>query len=727
LLSLAESTFDIPENELNNMFKTALKERNLNQIHNLGAKSRNLNFVRSNPNGVPAPFQANIFASQAGQAKTLMSPVKFNPHSVQQPNLMGSFSKNTPNSMVINNMAETSFQVAKELIKKPDLRGNADPVQQLNGLRVPKKFCPFKMAPSCDFTSPYRTLDGSCNNPQHIWWGQAEMPYKRIVRTQYADGISEPRSSVDGSPLPNPRQIACALHGESHEIEEFITHMFMEWAQIINHDMTSLSINSDEEKDLGTCKDCKKTEKCLPIMIEDAFACNCIKQMAHECIEFTRSSATFADVECTLGRREQLNLQSSFLDGSIMYSTKQADLEKLRDRTRGRGMMRLAQNDLLPQDQTEKPSDCLDFRPNQRCFKGGDDRVNQNPALMSMSTILVREHNRIARILGSMNPQWEDEVVFQETRRVMVAFMQHITFNEYVPILLGQELSALLGLAPGRDSAPSTFRYNINHDPRIGNEWAASAGRFGHSMIRSALSRLDNHYNAAGMTSYYLRNSYFRANHLYDTCQGGMESVIRGLLVDPIMKVDRWFSDDITKHLFETTDDLGRPFNFDLVSINLQRGRDHGIPGYTTFRQFCNLTQITTWQEMKKAIPADVVDIFQSLYKFVDDVDLFSAAVSELKQDGAIVGPTLSCLLGNQFRDIKFGDRFFYETSEQPGAFTPQQLNEIKKVTLSKILCRNMKDTPGIQPFALLSSAIKDNEMVNCTNLPDLNWSFWKN
>ena len=211
-------------------------------------------------------------------------------------------------------------------------------------------------------------------------------------------------------------------------------------------------------------------------MIQNNFTCNCILQMTHKCIEFTRSSAAFADIDCSLGRREQLNLQSPLLDGSMIYSTKKETLEKLRDRNRGRGMMMLADNDLLPQDPTEKPSDCLDFREDQRCFRGGDDRVNQNPALMSMSTILVREHNRIASILGQINPQWSDEIVFQETRRIVVAFMQHITFNEYVPILLGQSLSELLGLTPAKGFGQYSA-YDENQDPRIANEWAA-AGKF---------------------------------------------------------------------------------------------------------------------------------------------------------------------------------------------------------------------------------------------------------
>jgi peroxidase len=99
----------------------------------------------------------------------------------------------------------------------------------------------------------------------------------------------------------------------------------------------------------------------------------------------------------------------------------------------------------------------------------GDDRVNQNPALMSMQTLLVREHNRIAKILASLNPMWQDETVFQETRRIIVAMMQHITFNEYIPILLGPTITKKYELQPDRGTKYFT-KYNPNIDPRLANE-----------------------------------------------------------------------------------------------------------------------------------------------------------------------------------------------------------------------------------------------------------------
>lgn len=97
---------------------------------------------------------------------------------------------------------------------------------------------------------------------------------------------------------------------------------------------------------------------------------------------------------------------------------------------------------------------------------------------------------------------------------------------------------------------------------------------------------------------------------------GGLESMARGFLKDPAMKVDRWFTDDLSKHLFETMDDFGRPFHFDLVATNIQRGRDHGFPAYVKFREFCRLTPIRSWQEMRNFIQPDVVDIFMTLYKY---------------------------------------------------------------------------------------------------------------
>ena len=118
--------------------------------------------------------------------------------------------------------------------------------------------------------------------------------------------------------------------------------------------------------------------------------------------------------------------------------------------------------------------------------------------------------------------------------------------------------------------------YDAGMDPRISNEYAASAGRFGHSMVRTDYSRVNRDYKSAGTKSFLLRNSYFRANDLYDREEGGLEALVRGMLKDPLMRVDTWFTSELTQHLFEVKNSLSQPFHFDLAAINVQRGRDHG-------------------------------------------------------------------------------------------------------------------------------------------------------
>jgi len=629
------------------------------------------------------------------------------------------FGKTTKNAMNQDLAAEIGMQVTRQLMNTR-LARNADPFAVLSKLKAPPRFCP-QQALNCSAGAPYRTFDGSCNNQANSWWGQSERPYKRWLTPDYADDLSEPRRSVDGSELPNAQKVACSFMEEKYEYESFVSHMFMQWAQMKNHDITSLSlVFNEEEAKVSNCG-CEVTPKCFPIMLNnDGYTCNCPNSMTKPCLPFKRASATFPDPDCTIGRREQISLVSSFLDASSVYGENEAKNKKLR--LGFRGLMRLQKNGLLPQE--DETDDCREFKPAQKCFMAGDDRVNQNPGLMSIQTLMIREHNRIALKLSEINPTWNDNTVFEEARRVLVAFQQHITMAEYAPILLGPQVAPKHDLLP-RPSGQYFTQYNPQADPRIANEWAAAAGRFGHSIIRGRWSRLDKDYNAT-FSSMMLRTQYFHANSLYSKCSGGLESVMRGMLVDPIGKADPHAADDITKHLFERFDDAGKPVHANLFAINVQRGRDVGVPSYIKFREFCMLPPYRTWTELASVMSAESVSALKKNYKFVDDIDLFVAMLHEKRLSDALVGQTLACLLAHQLKNIKYSDSFWYETDQEPARFTISQLNEIRKITLAKILCRNLENTPKIQTHAMLTTKLTQNKLVECSSLPDINWSLWK-
>lgn len=63
-----------------------------------------------------------------------------------------------------------------------------------------------------------------------------------------------------------------------------------------------------------------------------------------------------------------------------------------------------------------------------------------------MHTLMAREHNRIAHALSQINPHWDDETLYQEARRIVIAEIQHITYNEFLPIVLGKEVMEKFGL-----------------------------------------------------------------------------------------------------------------------------------------------------------------------------------------------------------------------------------------------------------------------------------------
>lgn len=150
---------------------------------------------------------------------------------------------------------------------------------------------------------------------------------------------------------------------------------------------------------------------------------------------------------------------------------------------------------------------------------------------------------------------------------------------------------------------------------------------------------------------------------------------------------DRHVTDEVSNHLFE---DKTVPFSgMDLPAINIQRARDHGIPGYNEYRKYCNLTKARSFEDLGDLIPEGTIRDLKRLYAHVDDIDLFPGGLAEVSLKGGIIGPTFACIVGNQFRKLRTCDRFWYENDNVFTRFTKDQLNEIRKTTLARIVCDN--------------------------------------
>ncbi len=132
------------------------------------------------------------------------------------------------------------------------------------------------------------------------------------------------------------------------------------------------------------------------------------------------------------------------------------------------------------------------------CFKGGEDRTSENLGLTGIQVLFLREHNRIATELANINKNWNDDLVFYETRRIVIAMYQHIIYNEWLVSVLGKKFHEQNGFLPLKNGFFNGYDRSVN--PALYNEFAAAALRFGHSLVRNKLNRFDSKNQVIGAT-----------------------------------------------------------------------------------------------------------------------------------------------------------------------------------------------------------------------------------
>ena len=217
------------------------------------------------------------------------------------------------------------------------------------------------------------------------------------------------------------------------------------------------------------------------------------------------------------------------------------------------------------------PALAKDCRVKGGCSLVGDERGDENIALHSMHTLWVREHNRIATQLKTINANWKEEKLYQETRKIVTATYQHIVYSEYVPKL--GHLRRYNG-------------YNLYIDPSIINAFATAAFRFGHSLVPNAFSQLNQNFNKV-RESVLLQQAFFNTKPVRDH---GIEATLIGLMANQSNEVNMEFPEAVGRKLFIPFGD--KSGYDDLMARNIQRGRDHGLATYGTWRRVCNLPKI---------------------------------------------------------------------------------------------------------------------------------------
>jgi hypothetical protein len=562
----------------------------------------------------------------------------------------------------------------------------------------------------------FRPLDGSGNNLAHPSWGAANTLYARLTPPRYADGIGQMKSG------PNPRYISNRVFNDSGVTlfsENRVTQLGWMWGQFIDHTLDLRDETPAESAD-------------IPFNPADP-----LESFQNEtgAIQFQRTPAAPGTGTSTSNPRDQINTVNSFIDGWNIYGGTLNREEWLRDGpydgdlSNNDAQMVLV-NGYLPREDargadpiTAPPMDLMGPLAGNpaAAIVAGDVRANENIGLTALTTLFVREHNRLA----SMFPQTlSEQTRFELARRVVGAEMQYITYNEFLPAM-GVNLPPYQG-------------YDPTVDPSITNEFATIGFR-GHSSVNGELqaiapagfwsaTRLQN-FAATGIEEETLADGSIELTIPMTLAFGnpgllvkvGLGPLFRGVAANSGYKNDEQIDNEFRSILFQVpapgTDpascvgDVPPPGCFldvqDLGAIDIQRGRDHGMPTYNQLRTALGLPAVSTYVqvtgESTAAFPSDVNQAdpiddpailgFDQLFDTngnpttadaenavsgvrhstlaarlkaiygvgnAGKMDAFVGMVSEPHAPGSELGPTQLALWTKQFEALRDGDRFFY-------------------------------------------------------------------
>jgi hypothetical protein len=555
----------------------------------------------------------------------------------------------------------------------------------------------------------YRTIDGSNNNLDHYDQGRANTPLVRIrdviadplpgfdydaLAPAYEDGIDVPRGMIDpNSPpgvgtwrLPNPRDVSNAVvaqGGDSLPNQLGASDWTWQWGQFIDHDF------SLEEP--------KPTSEAMLIPVSDPN--DSLYNPGFPYLPFRRNDPAPGTGAGTSTPREHVNALTAYIDGSNVYGSDQNRADFLRTGENGLLKTTLAANGevLLPFNRAVDPFPNANAPvrpgdtppPAEELFLAGDVRANEQVGLTAVHTLFVREHNRLATELAARSdlsllvaesgrdpsdPADVDEFIYQTSRKAVGAEIQAITYEEFLPLLLG----------PG--ALPEYMGYDSEINASISNEFANAAYRVGHTLLSPQIQMVDGQGTHQG--SIALRDAFFNPQFVEDH---GVELLLNGLAMQQAQSVDAKVIDEVRNFLFAEGNG-----GLDLTAVNIQRGRDHGLPSYNDARRGLGLEPRTSFSEITSNM--EVATALASQYDSVEDVDLWLGAVAEDPVTGGLVGELLRVIIADQFTRTRDGDRFFYLNDEVLWELFP----DVGQTRLSDVILRNTS-IARMQPNAFLT------------------------
>lgn len=473
-----------------------------------------------------------------------------------------------------------------------------------------------------------RTYDGIGNNLENPEWGSSHSQLVRITTPAYEDNISEPA----GSNRLNPREISNLLFDQEERIDDPLNLSDYVWVfgQFLDHDISLV-----ENFDFATNPE--ESATIIPPFGDPFFS-------QGDFIPMMRSLASENTGTSSDNVRQHDNVETAFIDASAIYGSSKERADWLRSFVDGK--LKVSQGNNLPWNTIDGEFNSvivdapfMESNDNgSKFYVAGDVRANENPLLLSMHTLFVREHNLVCDEILATSPSLNDEEVFQLARKIVSGKLQSIVYNEWLPVM-GVDL-------------PSYNGYSSAVDPGIFNVFSAAAFRMGHTLINSELIRMRNNGNLISKGNINLKDAFF--NPLAIDLAGGVEPYIKGMGTQIQQDFDCKVVGDVRNFLFGVPGQGG----LDLAAININRGRERGLPDYNTVRQDFGLPALDNFNELCEE--EGISMLLEQIYGDINDVDPWVGMLAEIHLEDALFGELVTAIMERQFKAIRDGDRFFY-------------------------------------------------------------------
>jgi hypothetical protein len=474
--------------------------------------------------------------------------------------------------------------------------------------------------PPARFPDEFRSVTGRHNNAAHPHWGEVGTAFLRQTPVDYADG----RGAPAGASRPGARLVSnlCFLQRQPRPAAARATSFLWQWGLLLDHDLDLAPVAAPLAP--------------FPIPVPEGDPYFDPEGLGDRVIPFSRSA--FQMVE---GVRQQANIVSAYIDASAVYGSDPRRARRLKTHD-GSGRLVTGEGDLLPFNRWGLPNSPTS---SPAFFVAGDVRANENVGLTTLHVVFLREHNHWADLFREADPTLSGDETYEWARSVVAAEFQAITYREFLPVLLGPQ------------ALPPYAGYDPLVDAGISNEFATAAFRVGHTMVPSWLLELDRHLQPIHAEPLAIRDAFFAPQPILDD---GIEPLLRGLFVQPAEEVDLEMVDEIRNFLFGPPGAGG----LDLAALDIQRGRDHGLPSLNQTRMAYGLEPHRSFERLTPDRRAR--SALRKAYGSIDEVDLVVGGLAEPHLRGAMVGETFFTILVDQFRRLRDGDRFWYESYLPP-------------------------------------------------------------